>query len=523
MVACLATCCHRVSDTEARLIAIDSLVCDQPDSALSLLADINGDSLRGEERAYHALLTVQALYKADIPATSDTLIRRAWDYYRDHGSYDRRIRAMLYSGTVQEELGHPDSAMRWYKRTELESRPDDHYYRGYPSMKMGILYQQSYSFKQAIRHYREALDNADSLMNNIAVYCAQQLSQLYLEDNLDSAKIFINQIARYVQASNDSVYMLSNIVAKGMMWAQNEKYDSVKYYSLSAISLFNERAPYTTWRDLVLSYLKLNAIDSADYYFSRMPNPTSLKDSVFYYEILQELNKSHGKWENALKYEKQSNNLSDEVVLNENDLALLQAEHQAQLEYESQRNRSPYLMIAIVAILLVVLLLLVIKIRERNKSEIRQLQRFIDELQSKVSVDGENSTHRDSDTVADSQPQVSESMLDSLREMLVYIQKSSKKDDMKGAMKAVMTDTFFDSLRQYIDASHHGLASEMSRDERLSRQDVNFICMHLCNIPNPILGIYAGYANLHSVTTRKNRIVKTFLGGNAQISDLMNY
>ena len=423
----MATCCHRVSDTEARLIAIDSLVCNQPDSALSLLADINGDSLRGEERAYHALLTVQALYKADIPATSDTLIRRAWDYYRDHGSYDRRIRAMLYSGTVQEELGHPDSAMRWYKRTELESRPDDHYYRGYPSMKMGILYQQNYSLKQAIRHYREALANADSSMNNIAVFCIQQLAQLYLKDNLDSAKIFINQIDRYVQTTNDSSYMFANIFNKSMMWFYNEKYDSAKYYSLSAISLFNERAPYTTWYQLVISCLKLDAIDSADYYFSRMPNPTCLKDSMFYYEILQELNKSHGKWENALKYEKQSNNLSDEVLLNENDLALLQAEHQAQLEYESQRNRSKYLIIALIVMAVSLVILSLLFYRRKNKMR-KHAEEQIVWLNNKFS---------EANTKIEELQNEKESLISHVEKMESQLVLSHKKNDK---LKSIQTD-----------------------------------------------------------------------------------
>ena len=369
VVACGVACCNRYGEAEARLVAIDSLVCDQPDSALSLLADINGDSLPTDLQAYHSLLTVQALYKAYIPATSDTLIRRAWDYYRDHGPYDRRIRAMLYMGTVAEELGHPDSAMRWYKRTELESRPDDHHYRTFSQMVMGILYQHFHTHKYAIKHYREAISNTDSSTKNISLYCTQQLAQIYLMENIDSAKFFINQVSQYVKGANDSTYMLANMLNKSMMWFYNEEYDSAKLTTLAAIELFNDKVPYTNWSQLVMSCSKLDELDSAEYYFSRMPSPATPKDSIFYYEILQTLNKGHGKWKDALKYEKQSNNILDKVLLNERGDALIQVENQVQIEHESRIGNNRYLILALTVLLVLSSISVFVIIRRKRKTE----------------------------------------------------------------------------------------------------------------------------------------------------------
>ncbi|MBO4870712.1 MAG: hypothetical protein J5565_01860, partial [Muribaculaceae bacterium] len=286
MVACAATCCHRVSDTEARLIAIDSLVCDQPDSALSLLADINGDSLRGEERAYHALLTVQALYKAYIPATSDTLIRRAWDYYRDNGSYDRRIRAMLYSGTVAEELGHPDSAMRWYKRTELESRPDDHYHRGYALEQMAFLYQSVYVTERAISKYKLSLNDFRLIPDTPNItYCALRLSQLFSFNSLDSSLYYGELAKSYTNQSNHKLTSLefSKIIGKFLFYDKkyNQAKDTFSYVVSNTTDITND-----IWYSLALSYANLNQLDSAKYYFNKAGNPINVNDSVLFYQFL---------------------------------------------------------------------------------------------------------------------------------------------------------------------------------------------------------------------------------------------
>ncbi len=125
LLSVVADGCRRTDGgEERRLVAIDSLIASRPDSALALLARVDTAALAEPDRAYHALLTVVALYKAYIPATSDSLIARAWRYYEHGGPYDRRVRAMIHQGTVAEELGHPEQAMRWYKQAEAFARPD---------------------------------------------------------------------------------------------------------------------------------------------------------------------------------------------------------------------------------------------------------------------------------------------------------------------------------------------------------------------------------------------------------------
>ena len=369
MLMAATVSCHRTSEAEARLIAIDSLIPAAPDSALALLEAIDTTSLRGEMRAYHALLTAQALYKAYIPATSDSLINRAWDYYKDHGSYDRRIRAMLYKGTTAEELGHPDTAMYWYKRTELESRPDDHYHRGYALMAIAELYKNAYYTKDAIRHYREAIASMDALQESLSLFCAQQLSQLYLEENPDSAILFINRIEEYIQSSNDSTYLLTYLICKDKLCFFREQYEESKNEVRAAIDIFGNRVPFTCWYHLVVSYVKLNKPDSADYYLSIMPAPSSIQDSVFYFEMLQVISQHHGHLDEALNYEKASNNLSDKILTNDNEYRRI--EEQAIIDNASN---IPVIKLAICFLILVSIISVLLVFIRKQKNIVAQEQ-----------------------------------------------------------------------------------------------------------------------------------------------------
>ncbi|MBR6431768.1 MAG: tetratricopeptide repeat protein, partial [Muribaculaceae bacterium] len=66
IILLLLISCRQERAVSPRLVELDSLIAVAPDSAAAQLAAIPADSLiNPENRAYHALLTTQAKYKAD--------------------------------------------------------------------------------------------------------------------------------------------------------------------------------------------------------------------------------------------------------------------------------------------------------------------------------------------------------------------------------------------------------------------------------------------------------------------------
>ena len=96
LMACFMSCGRSV---DKRLVLADTLMWTNPDSSLSILEAINRDSLQGEEnQAYYALLLTQSQFRCNIPLTSDTLISKAVDYYRDNHNREHYTRSLLYKG-----------------------------------------------------------------------------------------------------------------------------------------------------------------------------------------------------------------------------------------------------------------------------------------------------------------------------------------------------------------------------------------------------------------------------------------
>ncbi len=81
------------SSPERKLLArADSVMEENPDSALAILEQLDRRSLDKSELPYYALLMTQALVKTDVPVDSDTLISLAYRKYADYRRGDRGIR-----------------------------------------------------------------------------------------------------------------------------------------------------------------------------------------------------------------------------------------------------------------------------------------------------------------------------------------------------------------------------------------------------------------------------------------------
>ena len=158
--------CGGLHRYDGRLVAADSLMQTDPDSALALVSAVSPDSLATEgDRAYRDLLMTQARYKAyqDILASDDSAITRAMAWYRAHsGEREKLTRAYLYKGAMMQELGHVDSAMYYYKTAEITADPKDYANLGQINTRIAALYLDYYADmqicydknKQALQYYK---------------------------------------------------------------------------------------------------------------------------------------------------------------------------------------------------------------------------------------------------------------------------------------------------------------------------------------------------------------------------------
>lgn len=97
------------------LIAIDSLIVQQPDTALSMLEAFPTNSLQTQaDSAYYGLLMTEARDKNYIIQTNDSLIQSALTYYNGTNDIEKRARAHYYSGCVYRDSQRRTESMTQY-------------------------------------------------------------------------------------------------------------------------------------------------------------------------------------------------------------------------------------------------------------------------------------------------------------------------------------------------------------------------------------------------------------------------
>ena len=212
VLVAVVTGCGGAHRYDGRLVAADSLMRSNPDSALAILESLPSGGLTTEgDRAYHGLLISQARYKAYVTATSDSDINRALAYYRKHsGEREKLTRSYIYKGAVMEELGHPDSAMYYYKSAEATAASDDYFNLGYSKMRMGYLYGTVFEmdgidiekYKEAVECFYHTTDTDYQIMS------LNNLGCVYRSTRPDDAMATLNKAMDLACKLNDTLYII---------------------------------------------------------------------------------------------------------------------------------------------------------------------------------------------------------------------------------------------------------------------------------------------------------------------------
>lgn len=268
VLVCSCAGCGTKQDGEVALRELtraENVMFDYPDSALHILQAMPVPAGK-EQHALWCLLTTQAAYKQFMPIPSDSLIRIAYDYYRNTDDARRKAMSALYMGGVNYDLGRADEAIQYYLEAKTEVEKTDDYKLGYLVMSgLGRLYLYrelaSYSIDACKQAYHYAVKDSckryemtslhyiarsycllDSL--DKAIKCYEQCSKMALELHLPD---FNNSIRKEIAL----VYM-------------NKGSFQTALAMLKSLPLSSQTA------DMIgRSYLNLHELDSAYIYLNK--------------------------------------------------------------------------------------------------------------------------------------------------------------------------------------------------------------------------------------------------------------
>ncbi|MBR1727645.1 MAG: hypothetical protein IJ724_13580 [Muribaculaceae bacterium] len=567
LVLLLAGCRQGVNDS-AGLVELDSLIAAAPDSAAARLADWPADSLRtAGDRAYHALLLTQARYKAYIPLDSGSLdtINLAVAHYADGHDPDKLMRSLLYKGCVFEELARLDSAMYYYKAAEDHAaRSGDTYHQGYALMRMASLFQSHYAKQEAIDCFRQTLSCMRVVREDHDVlYALQELGNLYLTVNMDSAKHFIDEALNF-SLQLDSCKYAYTLASKAAFCLRAARYDECVSHGKESIKLSSDRLTlFSSCNWVAQAYALLGCVDSSRKYFAMSPLPQSKSDSVLYLRTMASIRR-----DDSTLYRLQAGNIADTLV----DVPTISRLNRGAASYTADKMRGSVRHAALttkwialsLTLFALTLVLILYYARKRHVLDLRRHNRELaqkeDEIEAKDATihSKEQALHeirqkmaKQSETIKLNEKIIGSfaERIESLKKQIGLIQQDVKevKDSYVGEHLSHRNDVLnlMEQLKLQIVEAHKGLSYGSSAQDaplrtirdmfndnfcktfiaatliaypcfasaleghELPRKDMMTVCMHLAGFPNAVIRDYLGVSRDHTVTNKKRDLAKS--------------
>ncbi len=523
-VVAFLTACTPAAHYDGRLAAADSLMHDRPDSALAILQALHPDSLATQgDHAYRDLLLTQARYKCYITATTDSAINRALHYYRHHSHEQEKLtRAYIYKGAVMEELGHPDSAMHYYKTAEATAAPDDYFNLAYTKMQMGALYRNNYAmdgkhiekFEEAQAYFQKAKEEKYLLI------CMINLGSLYRLKNPDKSLSTLLSAKSFALQLNDTAQYYNCL--KGLI----ETYYIQKDYD-NAYQLINEAfALGDIYHDLEFCtnaadvLAKLGMPDSAALILNlcRQPEPANVIEKIFYMESVGEIALARGDTNTYVLMDNRCRHINDSLLALNSPMSIMKAEltqDKTLQQHKHQQHRVTSLwLIAIIASLLMIIIIvgyqfynrkhrydkLISELRETTDAKIRELEQLQDKINDLDIQDNKLKDYFDSHLW----------VMREIIEQCYHIPNSKLVQKLKNTLcYQEQNKDQWTKLNFYIDMRYnHILSKTMKQYPQLNDRDILLVALTTLDFSCIQIAMILGYSNPTSIGVVRQRLAK---------------
>ena len=199
--------CHHTY-LNSQLVLIDSLLLNElPDSAHSLICNMDKSQLNDENLAYYHLLLTQSQYKAYLPIKSDSVINLALDYYQKTDDKDKLARAYYYKGCILDDLKRHKEGMEYMKKAGFVAKGSRNYILLHNiAFYIGVINLNYNENKLAIENLKLALYYSKKTQkSNHLLFDFERLAICYWRLNeKDSMTICIDSIFRYINSLPES-------------------------------------------------------------------------------------------------------------------------------------------------------------------------------------------------------------------------------------------------------------------------------------------------------------------------------
>ena len=537
VLVAVVTGCGGAPQYDGRLTAADSLMRGNPDSALALIEAIPATDLAAVgDQAYRDLLLTQARYRCYVTATSDSDINRALEYYRAHsGEREKLTRAYLYKGAVMEELGHPDSAMLYYKHAEATAAHDDYFVLGQINTRIGDLYRMYYADKQiCYDKYKKALECYTFIDDKkLQLNCLFNMGICSGITGNDDSRYLLDSAARMAMELNDSyIYYASQEMMARQLCMNDSTRSESKEIALHLLHHFAGSAFLTSdlLLDLAFIYNKEGLLDSAKYYAriveTQPDNSTIIRVRIRTLNLLAEIAQFEGDTIKCYQYLDISKSLSDSISNNEQKYRIQFIEDQGNEEnaknLEKKRNKQLGVIWTIGIILVVIMLFFTF----HQYREMRIVKMILNDLK-RENLDKHEAflgTLHAKETTIETLVNNMVSFIQTAIDTAEHDPLSIIRKRINETIRNIANDDFWIELRSYLDRNHNNIISNLANNKRINESDIKFLELECCGFSYIEMAITLGYSPKYVFNKRKKIEKKLGLESSLQefIANAMN-
>ncbi len=334
--ACGTTYRHEIDKAE-------TLMTEHPDSSLNILEKIRIEHIRGHKnKAKYALLYSQALDKNYIDVEDDSIIRIARDYYARRGSNTDRAKAFYYYGTVANNAGDTNEAMKAFIPARIYAeKTDDEYIKGLIYSAIGALYYSQNSIEESINNFTASAKSFESIHHYNQMLSLKSIGELYrISNNLDSALLYLHRAKSKAEDYNDTLQLINiELKIQSINIKINDNQEIIEESKTKLLNTYKrlgyKNIPQLHYPIFGQIYLKQSKIDSAKHYFlsSLKHMSTITDDNIGIYIALSECEKEIENYKEALRYREIYNHLFDSIKYIQQINLIEKLEHKYKAQY----------------------------------------------------------------------------------------------------------------------------------------------------------------------------------------------
>lgn len=511
------SCREEVTVARLMLVAADSMMWSNPDSALLVLEQIPASrELQGEERALYALLLTQARYKSCVPLENDSLIRIAVNYYKGGREKERLVQAYFYWGCVHVEKKELPKAIELYlKSLELMPEGKDSIFRAMVYSHLGNCYSEQDLYSTARDMYRKGYELCAVKDSTRSIYALRDIGNTFLlEYHPDSALCYYQQalkIASSLQNNECLAFIYKNIAG---LYSEQGRYVEAESTLSKALPYLVEEEDYSSAcaiKGNVLDYLNQN--DSAVYYWKIGASSSNVYVKTSSYNRLFQGYRKMKLWEESILYADSFILFYDSIqeMNNRAELDKLMDNHQVELHKRDLSAKNQWIIVSLVVAFLILAAILVIAYLWREgcqKKKYMDLQQRL--MENRVEVMLLNEVQGSTSNMKVVELHKLEEERFSICVSLFKTTEGNKKLDELNKATAKMQVMIADNYRKVIVSDIRKTFADVMKDLKehypsLTNDDLLYCILSLLRCPKIIILCVLNVSS-DAIKTRKNRI-----------------